>query len=128
MRLWTMVLSLAMAGVFATSAFAQDGKPDKGSKKKGDRPQMNFADMDANKDGNLTKDEFVNAMMKNVPKDRKEKAKEYIGKRWDALAGKADSLTKEEFKAAREKMQKEWKDKGGKHHGEKGDKGEKKAD
>ncbi|MEI8375054.1 MAG: hypothetical protein WCJ35_19690 [Planctomycetota bacterium] len=127
MRFWTMVLSLAMAGVIATSAFAQDGKPDKGhGHKKGDRPRMSFTDMDANHDGNLTKDEFVAARMKGVPEDRKEKAKEYIGKMWDTLAGKAESLKEKEYNDAREKMRKEWKDKGGKHHGEKKD--EKKAE
>ena len=121
MRLWTMALSLVVVGAMAAGALAEEGKGS--GKKKGERPQMSFADMDANKDGKLTKDEFVNAHLKNMPEDRKEKGKEYVGKMWEKLAGDKTELTEDEFKAAREKMAKEWKEKGGKKRGEKkGDK------
>lgn len=121
MRLWTTALSLVVAGAMAAGAFAQDGKGS--GKKKGERPRISFADMDANKDGKLTKDEFLTAHLKNVPEDRKEKGKEYVGKMWEKLAGEKTELTEDEYKAAREKLAKEWKDKGGKNRGEKkGDK------
>lgn len=120
MRLWTLALSLAMVGAMAAGVFAQDGKG--GGKKKGEHPRLTFAEMDANKDGKLTKDEFVDAHLKNAPAEHKDKAKESLGKRWEKLAGGKAELTEAEYKAAREKLAKERQDdgKGKKHDGKKG--------
>ncbi|NQU25139.1 MAG: hypothetical protein HQ567_27955 [Candidatus Nealsonbacteria bacterium] len=115
MRFWTTLLSLAVVAAFAVNASAQDNK-----KKKSERPRMSFADMDANKDGKLTKDEFVTARMKNVPDDRKERAKEFVGRMWDRLAKDKKAITEAEYKAAREKMIKDWQKKGGKKREKKG--------
>jgi predicted trehalose synthase len=75
--------------------------------------------MDANSDGKLIKDEYVAAHTKNAPADKQEKAKERAGRMWDRLAGDKKELTEDEYKAAMEKMMKEWKEKGGKKRGEK---------
>lgn len=106
---------MAVVAAVSLSALAQERS--RGAKKDGDRPRMSFKDM-AGEDGKLTKDEFVAARMKNMPDDRKEKAKEMVGKMWDRLAGDKKELTEEEFKAAIEKMMKERKDQGGGKRGE----------
>lgn len=119
MRFWTVLLSLVVVAAVAVNASAQDTK-----KKRGDHARMSFADMDANKDGKLIKDEFVAAHTKNAPADQKEKATERAGKMWDRLAGDKKELSEDDYKAAMEKMMKEWKDKGGKKRGEKKEKTE----
>lgn len=101
MRLWVMLLSLVVVGTIALNASAQD------TKKKGERPRMSFADMDKNKDGKLTEAEFSEARMKNVPEERKEKAKEFVARAWKQIAGDKKEVTEAEFKAALEKMAKE---------------------
>ena len=119
MRFWTTLLSLAVVAAVVVNASAQD---DKKKKKRGERPRMSFADMDANKDGKLTKDEFSEARMKNVPEDRKERAKEFVGRMWDRLTADAKdkkAITEAEYKAAREKMMEDRKKKGGKKRGKK---------
>ena len=119
MRFWTVLLSLLVVAAVAVNASAQDTK-----KKKGDRPRISFADMA--KDGKLTKDLYVAAHTKNAPEDKKEKATERAGKMWDRLAGDKKELNEDEYKAAMEKMMKEWKDKGGKKGGKKHEEKEKK--
>ena len=114
MRFWTVLLSLVVVAAVAVNASAQDTK-----KKKGDRPRISFKDMDANSDGKLIKDEYVAAHTKNAPADKQEKAKERAGRMWDRLAGDKKELSEDEYKAAMEKMMKEWKEKGGKKRGEK---------
>jgi len=115
MRFWTVLLSLVVVAAVAVSASAQEKK----ERKKGDRPRISFKDMDANSDGKLIKDEYVAAHTKNAPADKQEKAKERAGRMWDRLAGDKKELTEDEYKAAMEKMMKEWKEKGGKKRGEK---------
>ena len=111
MRLWTMLLSLAVVAVIAVNANAQD------TKKRGERPRMSFADMDTNKDGKLDESRSsCEARLKNVPADRQEKAKEFVARAWKAIAGEKEAVTEAEFKAAMEKMAKE---RGGKKRGEK---------
>lgn len=122
MRFWTVLLSLVVVVAVAASASAQEKK----EKKRGDHPRASFKDMDANKDGKLIKDEYVAAHTKNAPADHKEKATERAGKRWESLAGDKKELSEDEYKAAVEKMMKEWKEKGGKKPGEKKEKKEKK--
>ena len=117
MRFWTVLLSFVVVAAVAVNASAQDTK-----KKRGDHPRMSFKDMDANKDGKLVKDEYVEARTKSAPEDRKEKAKEMAGKMWDRLAGDKKELSEDDYKAAMEKMMKEFKDKGGKKRGEKKEK------
>ena len=119
MRFWTVQLSLDVVAAVAVNASAQDTK-----KKRGDHPRMSFKDMDANSDGSLTKKEYVDAHTKNAPADQKAKAEERAGKRWDKLSGGKEKLSEDEYKAAVEKMMKEWKDKGGKNRGEKKEKTE----
>jgi hypothetical protein len=114
MRFWTVLLSLVVVAAVAVNASAQDTK-----KKKGDRPRISFKDMDANSDGKLIKDEYVAAHTKNAPADKQEKAKERAGRMWDRLAGDKKELSEDEYKAAMEKMMKEWTDKRGKKRGEK---------
>ena len=106
---WRLHGVVAMVAAVAVNASAQEKK-----KKRGERPRMSFKDMDANKDGKLTKDEFVEARMKNVPEDRKERAKEFVKRMADRLFKDKKELSEEEYKAAREKMIEEWRKKGGK--------------
>jgi hypothetical protein len=119
MRFWIMLLSFVMAAAVTAGASAQETK----QKGKG-RHRLTFAEMDTNKDGKLTKDEFMSAHMarlKDAPEARQEKAKEFLPRMWERLTKDAkdkNAITEAEYNAAVEKIAKDWK-----QRKQKGDKG-----
>jgi hypothetical protein len=107
MRFWTMLLGLAVAAALVSNVSAQDETKKK--KRGGGYQQATFEEMDTNKDGKLSKEEFVTARMKNVPEDRKEKSKERVEATWKTIAGDKAEVNKEEFEAGMKKVMEEFK-------------------
>jgi Ca2+-binding EF-hand superfamily protein len=88
------------------AAWAQEKKPEKKPQRERKTVEQIFQEKDTNKDGKLSKDEF----MKDVPEARKAA----MEKRFEATdTNKDGSVTSEEMKTAREKM-KQRREQGGK--------------
>ncbi|MGO9110238.1 MAG: hypothetical protein ACLP9L_13515, partial [Thermoguttaceae bacterium] len=94
MKLCTMLAGLVVAGILASSVFAQT--PEDFSKGKSKRTQQTFEQMMTGRTGTvLTQDIYVAAVTKNVPKDRKERVKTAAETRFQAIAKAAEvDLTK----------------------------------
>jgi len=98
MKLWTMLAGVAVAGILASSVFAQDDKTPPPAKKGKGRAMVQwkdftFATAPKDKDDKvLTQDIYVAASTKNVSDDRKERATTGAKRRFVALA-KAAAVT-----------------------------------
>ena len=128
MRLWTLLSGLAVAGVVASSLYAQDAPKHGGkSNKHGGFQAPSYADMmKGQPDGALlTQKIYVNARTKNLPADMSQDRKDSIAKRaaetYKAIAKAAkveiksdsDGLTADQYKAGLEAVQKTFRGRGG---------------
>ena len=109
----TMVLGITAAMVLGFNALAEEGQaaPHKGHKRgEGMNPEKMFQAWDANKDGQVSKEEFVASHEAHAKKGGKElsaEAKARAETRFAAMAGDDGMLTAEEFTASCQKMNKE---------------------
>jgi hypothetical protein len=124
MKLWTMLVSLLLAAVVVSSVCAQEKEKD-GKKGRGKgRTMMTFKEMVGSDDGKLTEELYVKARTKNAPEDKKEAAATRAKEGFKRLAGDKKELTKDEYEAAVKKMIENFKGRGGKRGGDKGEKKE----